>query len=148
MTAQAVHDVAAKYGRPIIRSCYRWADHHVRHQICSDALWRRGQEIRGKMFVQHQELAHLQKIISSTSQEESHIVRMRGVLTAANVTAKTFQFSVIDAPEIRGTFDDAISHSHAVTIPATYTASLRRTSSFNYAMDEEKESYVLLGLDP
>lgn len=147
MSPSAVKEIADRYGRPIVRSCYRWAEAHAQNRIGSDAEWRRGTQSRGRMFVQYQELEHLNEIIDSTSDETFEEFAVDGILTAVNATSKTFQFSIENADEIRGTFKDAISMEHAAEVPKRYKAQIRRKSSINFALDEVRRSHELLALE-
>jgi hypothetical protein len=146
-TPQAVREAAGRFGKPVIRACYRWADIHVRHRIGSEAQWQRNKSTRSKMFVQYQQLAQLLHAVDATSDEETSEFKLSGVLTAANYTAKTFRFLVDGADEIGGRFEDAIGDEKAATVPAVYTAHIRRTSAINFATGEEHTSHFLIHLE-
>lgn len=146
-THDDIRSITTRYGRPIVKSCYRWAGLHASNQINSDVEWKRGRSVRSKLFVQHQEFAHLISIIDQASEDEDREFYVDGVLTGANVTTKSFHFAINGADQVHGSFDDAISDNHAATVPARYKALIRETRSINYATDERKLRYHLLRLD-
>jgi len=139
-----VRGAAEKFGRPVVKACYRWATRHVENQLGSDVEWRRGKSPRSKLFVQYQELSSLCAVIDESSKEETDTFDVPGILTAADITAKTFRFSIDQGDEIRGTFDDAINKKHKALIPSRCTATIKKTTTINYALDETKSKYSLL----
>ena len=149
--AKSSHEIAEfanKLGPPPVRAMYRWANDHIAGDIEASIEWRRKEEIRSSLFVQKPQLEQLRKVIEETSDETEEELDVTGNLVGADVNRKTFHIETEGGGEIRGTFADAISEEHTVTLPKPYGARIRKTTTIVYSTEEERTSYLLLSLRP
>lgn len=140
--------LAKEIGRPPIQAIYTWARDHAQHGLGASIEWRRNKEIRNSLLIQQPELDRLHKTIALSSEESQEEVTVRGLLEAADVRRHRFEILTEEGGAIKGSFENAISESHVVTIPKRYTATIRKTTRLIYATDTEESSYFLVGLEP
>ena len=108
--------------------------------VGAEIEWRRGEDIRGSVFVQQPQWKCLRDAIAETSEEKVEEARLTGLLTAADTKSRTFRMSFINS-EIHGRFGDAIDPQHPVRVPARYTAHLRKTTTVQYSTEEESVTW-------
>ena len=131
-----------------MRALYRWALDHVNSGLGADIDWRRGEDVRAKMFMQPVEFTELRNILDETGEEHIEEITLTGDLVAVSVSARTFQMKFESGEDIRGKFEDAISERHTVELPKRYKVRLTKTSRIIYSYEEDDESYFLLSLEP
>ena len=145
-SSQEIAEFAKKLGPPPVRAMYRWADDHIEGNLEANIEWRRREEVRSSLFVQKPQLEQLRKAIDETSNETEEDLDVMGNLVGADVNRKTFHIEMEGGGEIRGTFTDAISEEHTVTLPKAYGARIRKTKTIVYSTEEERTFYLLLSL--
>jgi len=138
---------AQNIGVAPIRALYKWADDHVKAGLGADIQWRRGEQVRASLLVQRPELERLKQTIDVTSDTEEVELDLTGELVGADIKSHTFHMTSGDM-EYRGRFTDAIGPEHAVTLPKTYRAKVRKTTKIYYSTEKEDVFYFLLRLEP
>lgn len=138
---------ARSLGPATVRALYKWADDHVKAGLGADIRWRRGEQVRASLLIQRPELERLKQTIDITSDTEEVEIDLTGELVGADIKSHTFHMTSGDT-EYRGRFTDAIGPEHAVTLPKTYRAKVRKTTKIYYSTDKEDVSYFLLSLEP
>ncbi len=146
--ASEISGFARLLGPAPIRSLYRWASDHFMSGLGADIQWRRHTRTDTTVLVQEQELERLRGVLESTSEEVEERFQLSGVLVGADVSGKKFHLEVAGGQDIRGTFTDAISPDHVVTLPSHYTAYLLKRTQIRYSTEKEEVSYHLLQLEP
>lgn len=145
--ATEIRAFAGTLGSASIKSLYDWASGHAQYGLGVDIQWRRERLIRNSLFAQKLELDQLCNVIDKMSDETIEELVVTGELAAADVTRKTFKIDLPDKQGFQGTFDDAISHAHTVTIPRKYRAYLTKSSRLQYSTDKTVISYFLRRLE-
>jgi hypothetical protein len=136
-------------GRQPVRSLYSWVKAHAENGFGVAVEWRRGQELRAQVLVQHPRLVRLRNTIDATSEATERPVMLEGDLVAVDTATKSFKMNVSTRPKpVRGTYVDAIGAEHRVELPRRYRALLTERTQVKYATDEEDQTFVLLELIP
>ncbi|MCC9655131.1 hypothetical protein [Rhodopirellula halodulae] len=147
--ADVISEYAAKLGRPVIQSAFKWATANVKHGVGSDIKWCRNGSIRHEMFIECQKFQRFKDAVESTGEESVAQIKGTGTLLEAGVQPKTFKLSIDGADDVvRGTFENAIDNEHRAEVPGRYSFVLSRTSRVSLSTGEEKVSYVLTELTP
>ena len=139
---------ADQLGPAPIRALYRWADAHTKAHFSAEIEWMGVHEKHPQILIQQPEFQRLKVAISATSGEHSQVIALRGSLTAANATKRTFQFRTERGEVIRGKSGDVISSVRTVELPKRYKAVVRKTTKIQYSTDREEVLYALISLDP
>jgi hypothetical protein len=142
-----IQEYAKRLGPAVVRMLYRWASHHAQFELGADIVWRRGDEVRSKLFIQPPELVRLQETIDRVSEELSEDIVETARLEGADVGSRTFHLKLDDGQDIRGRFHDAIGEKHQASIPARYRATLNKTTTIRYSTEEESAVYFLSKLE-
>jgi hypothetical protein len=147
-TPDEVRRISHDLGPAVVRKAYRWAQDHAESGMGADLEWRRGDDVRFEMLIQEPEFRALAEVIGATSDVEEEVVSTVGVLLGVDVPRKTFHFRANDIGEVSGRFSDAISEHHAVTVPRTYQAELRKSTKIQYSLEQDDVEWFLIGLSP
>lgn len=149
-TSEAMKEYSDTLGVAPVKALYTWADELAKANFGVDLIWMGAQNADLRLLVQRSELISLRETISSMSEEQHMDFKVPGTLIAANVLKKTFGFQYMEGDQyyvINGRFIDAIDATHAATVPASYSAHVRRTTRTKYSTSEDKTEYTLLKLD-
>jgi len=145
-SSEQIHHFAAELGAPPIRALYAWVGDHVNSGLGADIRWMKGQQVFAEATVGSNHLKNLKQAIEETSDEETTTFTVRAQLVGADIEKHTFHILIPEGEEIRGRMADGIGEIYSVELPQTYEAEIEKTSSINYATEEEKTSYFLKSL--
>jgi hypothetical protein len=146
-TSEQIAFYARSLGAAVIRSAYQWARNHADASMSADIEWMHEDAPTRRLRVQLPRFRELTQVIAETSDEVVEEITVVGMLVGADVGRRSFHLAA-EGGEIRGSFVDAISEVHTVELPRPYKAILQKTSLVQFAMEEERVSYVLLSLTP
>ncbi|RIK83412.1 MAG: hypothetical protein DCC68_03825 [Planctomycetota bacterium] len=139
---------AHRLGPGPINALYEWAAGNANNGLGAEIEWRHGGRVKGTLFVQPRELAHLRKVIDETSTVTEQTVTVEGKLIAADVETSKFKLKRKNLPLIRGLFDpEIIDEDHRVQLPARCTATLRKITTIKYSTGTEDVQWRLLAID-
>jgi hypothetical protein len=139
---------AARLGPAVVRSAYKWSQHHAEVGAGAEIQWKRGDEIRSEILLQPQELARLQSVIEETSDEREETFTWPGVLLGGDVKTGAFHMSFEGGNEIRGKMARDLSPENPLTLRERYRATIRKSTITTLATDRVEELYELLSIEP
>jgi hypothetical protein len=140
---EQIVEYARQYGPGPVRALFNWASHHADHGMGADIEWRRVNEIRASLLIQHPELRQLRDAIAQTSDVRSTKVEVLGELVGIDVERRTFHLRV-ENDDFTGSLSDDIRQ--AVEVPGRYRAFIEERTVTKYSTDEEKTARILLSL--
>jgi len=146
-SSSAIAGFARRLGRAPIRLLYKWASDHAQSGLGADIEWMDGERVSQKLLIQPPQFSRLVDTIAATSDETVEDLSLVGILVGADVTRKTFHLKFPEGDEITGSFDDAISEQHRVTLPRQYRVILRKTTKIVYSTEKEDEKYHLVRVE-
>lgn len=146
-TLAGVRSMAERLGVGVIRDLYAWSSAQIAADLGADIDWRRGDQVRSSVFVEPKNLRQLSGLIDQTSDTSEETITLSGTLKGADVTPKRFHFKPDDGEDIRGTFSDAISEKHRVSLPSRYRAEIAVRTTVKYSTDETQIEHFLVHLD-
>ncbi len=147
--AKAITEFANRLGPGAINALYRWVDGNTSHGLGADIEWRRGDNVRGSLFIQRQELSKLRTAIEQTGGIVETTIKVSGTLVMADADTGRFKFKREGLPMIRGTVESgAITRGHEATVPRAYEARIRKRVRTKFAKGTQETRYHLLALKP
>ncbi|MDQ2898892.1 MAG: hypothetical protein M3Y27_09805 [Acidobacteriota bacterium] len=146
-TTEQVSEFARRLGAQPVRAMYKWADIHVQNQLGAGIEWLTPDDRKISLLVQKEELATLRDVIAQTSQSEETILEATGILRAVDTDNHTFKL-VTEDEKIVGKYEAAIKNDEIISVNATYTATIRRTTTIQYSTEEVKIVNFLLSIKP
>lgn len=138
-----IREASAKLGLAVVRCVAEFAQTHAENILGSDIDWRNSEAITDKIFLQHHDFVRLSQVIKSTHDESTKEFIATGLLTAIDVSRKTFKMKLENGTEIHGEFHAEIDTAHTVELPRKYRAVITHTKRVSYATDEVKDSYFM-----
>jgi hypothetical protein len=146
-TPKDITAFAEKLGPGAINAMYRWVNDNASHGLGADIEWRRGDDIRGRLFIQRQDLSKLKTAIEETGGIEEKTITVIGTLVMADADTGRFKFKREGLPIIRGTVEPgAIDRTHEATVPRMYKARIRKTVRTRFAKGTQETRHHLLDL--
>lgn len=137
---------AGRFGVGVIRELRDWVLAQSDGELGADIDWRRGEEIRGELFVQPQELSMLRDLIMATSESVEETLHVSGQLTGVLPEAGRFEFKANAGETYRGILGVPVDADHPITLPHSCTAIIQQVTTWHYSTDEEKVEHTLVEL--
>ncbi len=148
-TPKQILAFADRLGPGAINALHNWAQDNTDGGLGADIEWRRGTKIRGKLFVQRQELSKLRSAIDLTGTPHEETIVVDGILDAVGVSKRRFTIKRDGLPDISGSVElGAIDRKHKATLPMRYRAKILKTTRLRVAAGKQVIKYHLLGLTP
>lgn len=147
-TPEDIQEIGRRLGPAPLRAIYNWASAHLEDSVGADISWRKGEEVIGAVLLQRAELERLRDQIAATSEETHEFFTLNGLLTGASVQTKRFDFLPDGGDAIGGSFTDAISENHVVSLPTRHSVRVEKVTKVQYSSDLEKTTWKLLSVDP
>lgn len=145
---QRIAELAKIVGVPTIRRIHGWAESHIANDLSADIQWRRREELRSRIIKQPPELKVLAEIIESTSEMETELLELHGLLVGLDTDLGTFHMKFEGADDIRGTLAEEFRYDPLYSLNVAYTASLIKSTIVHYAYESEETRWSLVGLEP
>lgn len=144
---EKVREIARRLGPEPVNAVYRWVEAHVSNGYGVAIEWKRDIEHERKMLCQHEELQALRDDLSQTTVDQ--LLEVTGDLVAVDTEAYTFRIRLDEGKEIEGKYDDAITAEQAASVPARYSALIRKSTKIVLIEGApQPESYFLQSLKP
>jgi hypothetical protein len=140
---ERIVEYARQYGPGPVRALFNWASHHADHGMGAEIEWRRVNDVRASLLIQHPELRELRDTIALTSDVRSTKVEVAGELVGIDVDRRTFHLRVENEDYIGSLSDDI---RQAVEVPKHYKAVIEERTTTKYSTDEETTTRILLSL--
>lgn len=147
-SSDEIAEIARSVGPAPIRAIYEWAGAHVSSGTGFELAWREGTPEQVEINLNTAQLSDLRHAISETSDTKSETVEIVGELIGAHVGTRRFWLESDDGRIWSGTMDEIVVADRALTLPARYRATIRKTTKISYATEAEQSSLELLALSP
>jgi hypothetical protein len=145
---QSLALLSKRLGAPPIVAAYEWADAQIRFGMTSDVEWRRQEQVRASLLIQKPELERFRNIASETSTEEKSESTVNVELVGADARTHAFHLRLEDDTPIRGRCSpEVIDQAHSVELPASYRATLVKTTKIKFSTEEPDISWYLTRLE-
>lgn len=146
-STEQISALAKKYGVAPVRLAYQWAQAHVEAGLDVDLEWKRGNDVRQRMYAEVGVLRRLTELIASTSDVERYSTKLYGKLVGIDTQSRTFHLVVADKKDYRGSLHETFVKPDPFTIDTYYTAQFDVEVRVQYATGAEDRHNILRALN-
>lgn len=144
-TADSVAGIAKDLGRAVVKRVHDWSKANVEGGFSSDIKWKRSDgRLLGQM-VDQQRLKRISDFIEASSDTQTRVVAVTGMLVGGDIEKKTFHLSVPDGESFKGSLSDEATLS-SQALGHIYNARIEISETYFYATEATKVTTRLLSL--
>ncbi|MGI4877599.1 MAG: hypothetical protein ACRYG4_08950, partial [Janthinobacterium lividum] len=141
-----IRDIAQYLGRPVVNRVYDWSKTNYDARFSVDMSWKFSDGRQLGNTIATSEFARIVSLIGGASDIDVRTIETRGVLIGIDSKTRRFRFVDPQGGDFHGQINQEFHIADQWTINSIYWATIRETSSTNYATDETKLVHELISL--